>query len=120
MRRFPFPDNLASNTSHTFPEVDHDILSSGFALLSARLWWTGTGLNLAVQDSAGRNVPIPDSLESVYLREWGVRASTVFLARSFGSFRAKSRGEVYQSILLLIATVALLVNTFVAAYSILR
>src|SRR3989442_12670242 len=63
VRRFPFPDNLASNTSHTFPEVDHDILSSGFALLSVRLWWTGAGLNLAVQGSAGRNVPIPDSLE---------------------------------------------------------
>ncbi len=120
VRRVPFPAMFGPGETYTSEEAEHQILSSGFALLHLRLWWTGSGLNLVVQDSAGQHVPIPDTLESAYLPEWASRASTTLLDRSFGSFRAKSRGEVYQSVLLLVAVVALVVNTFVALYNILK
>lgn len=89
-------------------------------MLHVRLFWIGTGLNLRVLDETGQVVPLSDAIEQPYVPEVGKRAYMMMLEPAFATFPAKSRGEVYQTVLLVIALAAFFVNLVVGALNLLK
>jgi len=110
-RQFPFPDQIAPGDSYAFPAIEHKVLSSGFGLLTARLRRLQQGLKLRVTNESGQVIAIGDSFEEeTNVPGHGFSRYVADLRFAFGSFRAASRGEVYQLILITIATTALVAN----------
>lgn len=117
---FPFPDKLEPGETYWFPEVDHNILSAGYAMLQLRLFWIGTGLRLEVRDETGQAGVQSDAIEQAYVHQAGKRAYMIPIEAAFSTFRSKGRGEVYQSILIGIALAAFFVNLVVGIYNALK
>ena len=117
--RFAFPEELPQGEQYTFPCVEHKVLSAGYAFMHLRLFRVGGSPKLTVRDAAGNRVPTEEG--GKWHRISGVGTFYVSpLGRELASFRAQSRAEVLGKILLVVAIAALVVNTVVAAYSILR
>jgi hypothetical protein len=120
VRRLPFPQKLAPGERHSFPEVDHSVLSAGYAMLHLRLYYVGTGLRLEIRDETGQVVALSDAIEQPYVPEVGKRAYTIALEPAFATFRAKSRGEVNQAIIIGIALAAFFTNVIVGILNLLK
>ena len=117
--RFAFPEELPQGEQYTFPRVEHRVLSAGYAFMHLRLFTVGDILRLTVWDAAGNRVPTEEG--GKWHRIPGVGIFYVSpLGRDLASFRAQSRAEVLTTVLLFVAVAALLVNTILAAFSILR
>ncbi len=120
VHRLPFPESLAPNAIYEFPGVDHPVLSSGYAMLHLQLLWLSGGLDLTVLDVTGQAVPLDAPVQNPIIPELGKRVFKIALEPAFASFRAKSRGEAYQSILIYIALVALFANLVVGILNLLK
>lgn len=118
---YEFPDRLEPGRTHSFSEVDHNILSSGFALLfvhTLRETPTVIGyapLEISVLDSRNQAVPF-EPYGGVRLSRENLRGETqtgLQEGRSsfaFESFRSLTGTEVKQYVLVAIAIAALLLN----------
>ena len=120
VHRFLVPDSLAPNVIYEFPGVDHQVLSSGYAMLHLQLLWLSGGLGLTVLDVRGQSAPLDAPIQNPIIPELGKRVFKIALEPAFASFRAKSRGEMYQSILITIALAAFLVNLVVGILNLLK
>ena len=120
VHRLPFPESLAPNETYEFPGVDHRILSPGYAMLHLQLLWRHGGLDLRVLDVTGQTVALDAPIQNPIIPELGMRAFKIALEPAFASFRAKSRGEIYQSILITIAIAAFFVSLVVGILNLLR
>lgn len=117
LRAFPFPQSIEPGALHAFPEVDHRILSSGFALLYVRTYRIAKGgiehvltepaLELEIQDARGQVVPF-ESGETVGVDMKGGTTSHEARSRfAFENFHALASTDIKQYVLILIAIVAL-------------
>ena len=115
---YELQDRMMPGQSHVFPEVDHHVLSSGFALLYVHTLRSVKGvlghppLEISVQDSRGQAVPFEgtDTIQVDMANMFGANASSVHEGRSsfaLESFRSLTSAEVKQNVLIGIALVAL-------------
>lgn len=117
-----FSERLEPNQELSFPEVDHHVLSSGFALLyvhTLREVPTLLGnppLEIVVLDSTGQPVPFEPPTSMIRISKANIRGetqSTLQEGRSSSaleSFRSLTSQEVKQSVLIVIAVVGLLLS----------
>ncbi len=115
--RLEFPSELGVGETYTYPPESHEIMSPGSALLYIRAWRAGNAIEVIFKDSAG-NLALPDESRSgPYARDFDTRWSVTNFNHSFASFRGKSRGEIYQAILITVAIIALVVNAVFSAFN---
>src|SRR3989304_1119354 len=87
---YELQDRMMPGQSHVFPEVDHHVLSSGFALLYVHTLRSVKGvlghppLEISVQDSRGQAVPFEgtDTIQVDMANMFGANASSVHEGRS--------------------------------------